>query len=218
MNHTAELQRINDKYYSKIKSTYGCYIKNVDKIPNMTQKVYIVPDANCAGKHSDLSLKRAKCITKSGKIYIRESAFDERILIHEYIHRLSRNYKHKAPLNWGWVEGFSSIKDNISYVGFNELITEWITYDITHIKEPLNPYQVLFPIIAKIQSCLGNDFEKIIQLYFQGNCNPLFDIIYLNVYYPQPGKNMFNEISEFLFETDISLKAAQLQSIQQYYF
>lgn len=36
MDYKKELERINDKYYKKIKAEYGKYIKNFDKIPDMT--------------------------------------------------------------------------------------------------------------------------------------------------------------------------------------
>lgn len=44
MDYKKELERINDTYYNIIKAKYSKYIKNFDKIPDMTKKVYVVPD------------------------------------------------------------------------------------------------------------------------------------------------------------------------------
>lgn len=176
MNYKAKLQCINDKYYDKIKSTYGCYIKNFDKIPNMTQKIYIIPDAKCRFRYKSLSKVRGKCTTKNGKIYIRESAFCEQVLVHEYIHRLSRNFKKIGFIKWGWVEGVMYLDKKICYRGINEVLTEWLAYNITGIKEN-NTYtsQFIFTDELKKHPVI---FNKIIKAYFSSDKENLIDSLW----------------------------------------
>lgn len=179
MNYKAQLQCINEKYYDKIKSAYGCYIKNFDKIPNMTQKIYIIPDAKCRFRYKSLSKVRGKCTTKNGKIYIRESAFCEQVLVHEYIHRLSRNFKKIGYIKWGWVEGVMYLDRKVCYRGINEVLTEWLAYNITGIKEDTT-YTRLFSFIDDLQQH-PEIFKNIIKAYFSSDKEELTASLY-NIY------------------------------------
>lgn len=49
------INEINEKYYNKIKEAYGKYIKDFDKIPDMTKYVYIIPDEECVRDFEDLA-------------------------------------------------------------------------------------------------------------------------------------------------------------------
>ncbi len=173
MNYEDEKRKINEAYYRKIRDTYGKYVKNFDKIPNMTQDVYIIPSGKCVGKHADIAegKNRGKCVTKNGRIYIRDSAFCEQVLVHEFIHRLSRN-KIRVNKPWKqWVEGVTVVVNKIPMFGFNEVLTEWIAFSITGIVEEQNLYQAYFNIIEKLKS--HDILDKIIELYFQGKCHEL---------------------------------------------
>ena len=120
MDYTKELNRINDKYYHKIREAYSKYIKNFDSIPDLTHNVYIISDNKCIGDYEDLApgTNRGRCDANTGNIYIRESAFCEHLLVHEFIHRLSRNFRQGQ-----WTNGLDGFY-LISFCGINELITE----------------------------------------------------------------------------------------------
>lgn len=138
----------------------------------MTQGVYIIPKEKCVGKHADIAegKNRGKCVTKNGQIYIRDSAFCEQVLVHEFIHRLSRN-KIRVNKPWKqWVEGVTVVVNKIPMFGFNEVLTEWIAFSITGIEEQ-NLYQVYFNFIEKLKSY--DILDEIIELYFQGKYSEL---------------------------------------------
>ena len=164
MDYSTELKRINDKYYNKIKKAYSKYIKNFDSIPDLTQNVYIILDNKCIGDYEDLAVgnNRGRCDVDTGNIYIRESAFCEHLLIHEFIHRLSRNF-----IDCGWIEGFM-ISDTEIFL--NELINEALTSKICGY-ESRNYNLYLFPIFHKIVKKIG--YDNLLYAYFSS------DIIYL---------------------------------------
>lgn len=176
MNYQAELQRINSKYYSKIKNDYSKYIRNFERIPDMRYKVSIVPDQKCINEFSDIApgKARGKCDTKTGYIYIRESAFCEQVLVHEFIHRLSRNKIKIKRFSKQWVEGIAIPDEKLPLVGLNEVLTEWLTFQITGIQEP-NSYQRLFYYIEEIELhphiSSSDTLETIIECYFKSNYN-----------------------------------------------
>lgn len=166
MNTTLLLKEVNDKYYMKIKKYYEKYIKNFDSIPNITKNVFIVPSNECIGKHSDLSNNRGKCESDTGYIYIRENAFNEHLLIHEFIHRLSRNRLRQHLFKRIWIEGIGYQQNNVDYRGLNELITEWLAFNITNYKENNNCQHYFCFINEFKKEC---DFDKIIEAYFNSD-------------------------------------------------
>lgn len=173
MNYQNELKRINEKYYEEIKKSYGKYIKNFDRIPDITKKVFVIPDEKCVGKHSDLIMMRGKCVTRNGYIYIRESAFSEHLIIHEFIHRLSRNFRYKGLLRWGWIEGIGFEQNKIDYNGLNEILTEWLAYKITQIKEP-GVYQENFIFVESLlKKCCSS--EVLEEAFFNGDYNTILE-------------------------------------------
>lgn len=166
MDYKQELERINDKYYNKIKCEYGKYVKNIDKIPDMTKKVYIIPLKKCVREYEDLQKHTGICLKKNGRINIREESFNEHLLVHEYIHRISRRFRRKG-FKWEWVEGIDYTDTGICYTGLNEVLTEYLAVRITGKKMDKHPYQMFFCLIE----CLikKNGFNYICENYFQNN-------------------------------------------------
>lgn len=175
MNSKQELQKINDEYYSIIKSKYKEYIKNFDEIPDMTKNVFILSDEQCIGEHEDLLKMRGKCVTETGHIYIRKSKFNKQVLVHEFIHRLSRNY-----LDCGWVEGVGVETDTIDYNGLNEILTEWFAYKITKIDEP-TIYQKYMRIFDNFIKCNICNIEYVATAFFHGNENDIFALFVASI-------------------------------------
>ena len=174
MDYSTELKRINDKYYNKIKKAYSKYIKNFDSIPDLTQNVYIIPDDKCIGDYKDLAVgkNRGRCDADTGNIYIRESAFCDHLLIHEFVHRLSRNYDGHQ-----WINGIGIESNFYDLSGFNELFTEWFTYHITHTRENSN-YQKTFFLIKHFKLRHPHDFKKMIMYYFSSNTDYAVSLIF----------------------------------------
>lgn len=190
-NQMQKLQDINDKYYGKIKNAYGRYIKNFDQIPDMTQNIFIVPDDECTGDYADLVVgkNRGRCDANTGNIYIRESAFYEHLLVHEFIHRLSRNKIKLGLLKKQWIEGIMYLDKKVALYGLNEVLTEWLAFNITnHIEN--NIYQQEFTLIVDIKKH-HNLLEKIIGAYFCSNKDELFAFLY-DVY----GTDAYREMND----------------------
>lgn len=196
MDKTNELITANNKYYNKICDKYGSLTTNDNISRDLTTDIIFIPHDKCVGKHIDLGKARGKCDSKTGIIYIRENVYCDHLLVHEYIHRLSRNYKHTGYLKKQWIEGFCypyRKNEGILYWGINEVFTEWVAYDITGIKED-NPYQLYFGIMQHIVEKLGqNKYQKLIHAYFNGDKIVLCEMIY--EVYGNETKNLLNEIS-----------------------
>ena len=173
MDYYTELNRINDKYYNKIKKAYSKYIKNFDSIPDLTQNVYIIPDNKCIDDYEDLAVgkNRGRCDADTGNIYIRESAFCEHLLIHEFIHRLSRNCR-----QGNWTNGLGCFY-LVPFYGINELITEWIAFSITNIKEANNRQQNLFFLIDNFKCEHRIRFALLFRFYFIGDIQKATKVI-----------------------------------------
>ncbi len=162
MDYTTELNRINDKYYNKIKKEYSKYIKNFDSIPDLTQNVYIIPDDKCIDDYKDLAVgkNRGRCDADTGNIYIRESAFCDHLLIHEFIHRLSRN-KTKKIL---FPQKILGIATEAKYIGINEIFTEYLSIKID--TEECNSYLQFINIFSTLDETSIIDFTG---YYFKGD-------------------------------------------------
>ncbi len=201
MDYTKELQKINNEYYPIIKSKYKEYIKNFNKIPDMTQNVFILSDEQCVGEHEDLLKMRGKCVTETGYIYIRKSKFNKHVLVHEFIHRLSRNY-----LDCGWVEGISVETDIIDYNGLSEVLTEWFAYKITKIDEPTiyQKHMHIFDDFIKRDIC---NIEYLATAFFSGNENDIFTMFVASVVY---NDNRIN-----VTPTDIEKAIAKINEISR---
>ena len=190
MDYSTELKRINDKYYHKIKKEYSKYIKNFDSIPDLTQNVYIIPDNKCIDDYEDLAVgkNRGRCDADTGNIYIRESAFCEHLLIHEFIHRLSRNKVKIRFFKRQWVEGVMFLDKKVALFGLNEVLTEWFAFQITNIIEA-NNCQLQFPFIKNIFDT--NDTDSIAFKYFN---NMYEDLI--NMFYATYGLSVYDKINQ----------------------
>ena len=142
MQHQDALQKINRKYRDKVREMYGHFLCGPHCNIDLAQKVYIIPQERCVNTLSDIANNRGKCVYNSGKIFLRENAFfqngcyNEHLLVHEYIHRLSSNRKRNGlfPV---WGSGFDFKYKYADYTILNELITEWVTFSITNCSEPL---------------------------------------------------------------------------------
>ncbi len=189
MDYSKELKRINDKYYEKIKEQYEPYVKNFSKVPNMTKKVFIIPDGKCIGKHKDLNVTRSKCLTKNGYIFIKESLFNEHIVVREFINRLSRNFKHINKFKFCWVIGIAFKENGHDYFGLNATLNEWLTYKITNHTDEVG-FQSNFWFMKMLlssgckeetlkQSFFNNDYKTISIIFNNSNFMQQLDALNL---------------------------------------
>lgn len=76
---------------------------------------------------------RAWCNSDNGKIYIRNDAeLTGHLLMHEYIHRMSRKRISKVEYSFG----FEGDREDKPTVAFSEALTEWVAIDITMTSSP----------------------------------------------------------------------------------
>lgn len=93
-----------------------------------------------------------------------------------------------------WIEGIGCKVKNVDYQGLNELLTEWLAFNITNIKEPNNIYQKQFKVVCFLkENC---DFESIVKNYFQSNTHQIKAEL-SNIYLFDMDKNI-NRISRLL--------------------
>lgn len=133
----------------------------------ITEDVYIVHKGDDI--YNDLINKCARgvCPVENGHIYFRyDVEITAHLLIHEFIHRLSRNRKFiMASFSWCWVEGIDFPSDYLTYI--NEAITEMIAVDIMGEWEENNPYNKGLKVIDML--CNKIDKTAIIYAYMSGN-------------------------------------------------
>lgn len=137
-----------------------------DIVP-ITEDVYVVYKGDDI--YNNLINKRARgvCPVENGHIYFRDDVeITAHLLIHEFVHRLSRNRKFvMASFSWHWVEGIDFPSDYLTYI--NEAITEMITVDIMGEREENNPYNKGLKVIDML--CNKIDKTAIIYSYISGN-------------------------------------------------
>lgn len=137
--------------------------------------VHILPDSTYKFRYKGNT--RAICKEKTGHIYIKESAFSNFVLVHELIHRLSRNQKTGF---WGrkyWQNGIATIENGINYTGLNEIITEWFAVKISGWElgeDHPNLYQSYFPFFLQV---FEKHEDEIAEAYFTGNTRIIYDIL-----------------------------------------
>ena len=189
MEYQSQIKQINETYDERIRKRYGNYISGIYRKSNLTENVEVLHRSKCVGQHEDLIIKRGKCEYGTGKIYLREDAFvlpegyNEHLLIHEYIHRLSCNCKQiglferkQYGAGFSFLDGDSRRK--IFYGAFNEVLTEWIAYQVTGIKENTRYQQMLYHI-EFLKKRAGNDrFERLIEAFFKSDLKVRDDILY----------------------------------------
>lgn len=151
MSSRTILKELNRKYYPIISRKYGPYIRLFSLRRSLAKGVFLIPQKFCIFSFKDLARGMAgKTPRSNGNIYIRKEAFSERILVHEYIHRLSINLKRVGCFKYRKVHGFCVDDKRYYYSGINEIMTEWITYSITGIKVD-NIYQHYLYLIDELK-------------------------------------------------------------------
>ena len=137
---------------------------------------------------------RGACYTKDGYIYFRSDVnITAHLLIHEYVHRLSRNRKFVIKkLSWCLVEGIDFPKGCLKYL--NEVITEMITSDITGLEEPDNPYTLGLDLVRQFANKVGK--HSMVNAYFEGDIH--FFKKQLGKYYKPFVCSFFNLISCYI--------------------
>lgn len=131
------------------------YIKDFNSIPNMTQNIMLLSEERLFFERDKLTKNNARgnCDVNTGYIYIIKDAFCEHLLVHEFMHRLSRNQKRAGIFKKYWVSGIYDPYETVDFRGLNELMTEWLTFKITNFKEN-NVYQSEFANFENItQRC-----------------------------------------------------------------
>ena len=133
----------------------------------ITKNVYVV--YKCDEIYDDLMERgaRGRCDYDDGYIYLRSDREPTaHLLIHEFIHRVSRNRKFVIkPFGTQWVEGIDFPQKDL--FDLNESITEMIAIDITGERECGHPYNEGVDILEKL--CKPNDKNDMIEDYFTGN-------------------------------------------------
>lgn len=169
MNEREWLKEVNDKYYPIIKEKYGKYVKNFSQKGAMTDNVRFFDSSQEKKAYKGKTLI-GNCDRRNGRIYLNKDKMDEHSVVHEYIHRLSRNRRRKCfKINpFTPVLGIHEKYHGIDFSGMNEVITEWLTYQITHIQKDTSVYQVFFSIITDMKKNAYYDEEQFLYAYFTG--------------------------------------------------
>lgn len=198
MNSYSILNKLNRKYYPIISAKYGSYVKLFAFRRNLATGVYLIPQKFCVLGLKDIAHGMAgKTPRSTGNIYIRKEAFTERTLVHEYIHRLSINYKRSGILRFRKVLGFCVDDELYYYSGINELMTEWITYSITKIKVN-NIYQHYLYLIDELKLKIGEQaFQEIIFSYFNNDITPLNSV--LDTYCVDGADKKLHDLADLIF-------------------
>lgn len=133
----------------------------------ITKNIYLVYDGDDIYIELKNGRNRGLCCTENGYIYLRSDVdLVPSLLIHEFIHRLSRNRKFiKRHLKWEWVCGIDFPRKGIFYL--NEAITEMIAIDITGTCEDGHPYRPGVEIVEKLCNTIGKN--DLITAYFNGD-------------------------------------------------
>lgn len=149
---------IAEKYENKIHQEFGEHV-NFSKVDDMITNVLIV-DREFMIKQFNLPNAAAVTDEKDKHIYINEETFlEERIMVHEYIHRISTTH---IP----FLYHRSGIKDNHNnHFAFNELITEYMCYKITGVISKTSAYGQLSFVFDLFDDIFG--IEKIKDVYFK---------------------------------------------------
>ncbi len=95
VNEMERLKEINDKYYPIIRTKYGKYVKNFSQKGTMTDNVKFFDSRQKESQRYKGKTFVGSCNWKNGTIYLNKDKMDEHTVVHEYIHRLSRNRKRK---------------------------------------------------------------------------------------------------------------------------
>ena len=178
MQNKERLKIINDKYNECINKQYGQFVKHFRFRRDMTRGVKLLTEEQCVGKHFDLSKEkgnRGKCLCKNGNIYIREDALTDQVLVHEYIHRLSCNYR--FILGYGYIPIQGIDYPNKELNGLSELLTDWIAYKITNIKEH-TVYSENYRLIDEVEKQLGEEkFRELLKAFFHNKDRKVIRLI-----------------------------------------
>ena len=177
MNEMEQLREINNKYYPIIKEKYGKYINNFLKKRTMMDNVCFFNSNQkefqiCGGK-----TLAGGCDKRNGRIYLNKDKINEHTVVHEYIHRLSRNRRRKyLKINpFTPVLGIHEEYHGVDFSGVNEIITDWLAYQVTHIQKGTSVYQVFFFIITDMQKSSYYNEEQFLQAYFTGKTKYFFN-------------------------------------------
>lgn len=149
---------IAEKYELKIRQEFASYV-DFNKVDDMKTNISIV---NRKFMVEQFNLPNAAAVTdeRSKHIYIDKENFSEdRIIVHEYIHRISTTH---IP----FIYHKSGIKDrrNNHFV-FNELITEYLCYKITGVISSTSAYGRLSFVFDLFDDIFGT--EKMKGVYFK---------------------------------------------------
>ena len=162
---TEEIDNILGEHITSLDEYIRPYIqKDVDPI---TEHVYVVYEGDAIYEELKTGGHRGLCRAKDGYIYIRNDVdWSPNLLIHEFIHRLSRNRKFvKAWPIYQSVLGLDQPRNCLHYV--NEIITEMIAVSITGIEEERNPYTFGLDLMRQFANKVGA--HNLIKAYFEGN-------------------------------------------------
>ena len=152
--------------FKKTLDKYTMPYKN-KKVDPITENVYIVSQGNYMYNELIELGARGGCRVEDGYIFIREDVeLTPHLLIHEFIHRLSRNRRlYINSIEWKWVEGINLPEDCLDYM--NEVITEMITVDIIGREEEGNPYTIGLELMREFANKVG--MHDLADAYFYGN-------------------------------------------------
>lgn len=159
--------KTSDKYANKIHEEFGSYA-DFDKIDDMKTNIFFLTEKECIGEHEDLLYSAGKCNITDGNIYIRDKdIIPERLLVHEYIHRISRNY-----INNIWHMGIQTEDDGIR-ISLNEAITEYFCWKLVKYdeNEPRTIYMNGLDCIEKLSNKIG--YEVLKDIYFNNKITSL---------------------------------------------
>jgi len=185
----AEIEQLIEPYRAELDNLIETYVPN-KTIQDITEDVFIVDNNDKIYKELKNNNGRAKCDANTGNIYIRNDIdLTAHLLIHEFIHRISRNKVKVGLFKKQWIEGIMFVDKKVALYGLNEVLTEWIAFDVTNYTEN-NSYQQEFKLIKDVKKH-HNLLDKIIGAYFDNNKDKLLVLLY-DVY----GINTYAEIND----------------------
>ena len=123
----SRINEISKKYQPIIEQEFSDYV-NLSKHKDMNEDIFFLSNNECVRDYKDLIQNTGKCDFDTGNIYINADKFysysptmQERTIVHEYLHRLSRRKK-----LFIWMEGIHK-RNDLKSVLPNEIITEYLT-------------------------------------------------------------------------------------------
>lgn len=162
MDESQKQVRINNiahRYETEIHQQFGKYV-DFSKYDDMRTNVFILEHSTFLQKYTDKDAASAFHDEKDSCIYLDESLFfEDRTLVHEYIHRIS-------TLRLADNKTITGIRySNDPLYSWNEILTEYLCFKITNQKSNTSAYWIFDFVFDLLDQHIG--YEKVKCIYFK---------------------------------------------------